>query len=112
MASRFGLGARKRISITRSVIATMSSTAPRASLRELPLDAAIDRLSIRATCCSETLRPSDQLVDAIRKIQLKPASLTVHLSARPPTMLPLASGGQSGPAAGSRGGGSLPITSG
>jgi len=66
--SKLGRGAFSRISITRSVIATMSSTAPAVSFSGLTLDSEIDRFRILATCCAVIFLPPDQSADAIRKM--------------------------------------------
>ncbi len=66
--SRLGRGAVSWISITRSVIATMSWTAPKVSFSELALDPAIDRLRNRATCRAVTLPPVGQSTAAMRKM--------------------------------------------
>ena len=66
--SRSGRGATRLISITRSVIATMSSIAPRLSLRLFLLRLAESRFRSRATCSAVILRPSGQFPDARRKM--------------------------------------------
>ena len=66
--SRLGRAAPRRISITRSVIATISSIAPTVSLSGLRLAARRWRLSIRATSRASILRPLGQLPDCRRKM--------------------------------------------
>ena len=64
---RLGRGASKRISITRSVIATTSSIAPTVSLMGLRLEAAIWRLKIRTTSLAVIGRPLGHSALARRK---------------------------------------------
>ena len=65
---RCGRGAERRISMTRSVMATTSSTAPSASRVALPRMAPIWRLRMRATSRAMIFRPSGHSPAASRKI--------------------------------------------